>query len=376
MKEITMKKLALPISLLVVLALFTMACDLGGLLGGSQQPTAAVPPSGEEPTATIVPSGGEPVATQAPTSEETGEEGFSYTSIAELDWLNSYRTSFQMSWETLDEPTEGGSMEWMSEAVKDPPAQHFVMSSTGTGEGDIGSIEYIQIGDQAWMRMGTEGEGGWMQTSTDESESAFGEGFFDFAGEDFLEGIEGARRVLPDETVNGVLCRHYAFDETSMFMGTDVWGNVSQANGEVWISADQAFTVKFSLDAEGEGLMGTEDRPESFSMVYEIYDINADIVIEPPQDTGLPEDIPLMADAKVELAMEGTVMYSTASSVEDVVAFYQAEMPANGWTEDAESGFSMEGMASLSFTKDERRTDVMVTYDEENQQTSVMLTIQ
>ena len=366
-----MKKFVLPISLLLVLALLTMACNLSGLTGGGgEKPVATTAPSGEKPVATTAPSGEKPVATQAPTGEEPGEEKLTYTPVEELDWLNSYRTRILIKWETLDEPKEESSMEMVSEFVKEPLARRFIMSGTGTSESDTGSIAYIQIGDQVWMKMGE--EAGWMQVSSSEEEFAFGEGFAD---QDLLEGLEGARRVLPDEEMNGVLCRHYTFDET--MLGAALWGELTKANGEVWISAADGFTVKYTLNAEGQDVVGmTEDRPGRVTMEYEVYDINADIVIEPPAGVGLPEDIPLMADAEVTMAMEGMVMYSTASSVEDVAAFYQAEMPANGWTEDTDAAYTMEGLAGLKFTKEGRAASLMISYDEENKKTNVMISLE
>jgi len=369
-----MKKIVLPVSLLLILALSTMACNLGGLTGGGgEKPAATQAPSGEKPAATTAPAGEEPTAVPS----EPGEEEITYTSVEELDWINTYRSRIMMKWETLDEPKEEGSMEMLGEYVKDPAAQRFVMSSTGTAPEDTGTMEYIQIGDTAWMNMGEE-MGGWMQTSADESDMIFGQGLFDFAEGDIPGGLEGARRV-GDETVNGIPCRHYVFDETMplMAMGQGEL-ELEKANGEIWISAKDGFTVKYTLDAEGKGLMGEEeeDRPEHLSMEYEVYDINANIVIEPPSgaETGMPEDIPLMDDAKVDMAMEGMMMYSTASSVEDVVAFYQDQMPANGWTEDPDAAYSMEGMAGLEFTKEGRTASLMITYDEESKKTNVMIT--
>jgi len=152
-----MKKIVLPVSLLLILALSTMACNLGGLTGGGgEKPAATQAPSGEKPAATTAPAGEEPTAVPS----EPGEEEITYTSVEELDWINTYRSRIMMKWETLDEPKEEGSMEMLGEYVKDPAAQRFVMSSTGTAPEDTGTMEYIQIGDTAWMNMGEE-MGGW-----------------------------------------------------------------------------------------------------------------------------------------------------------------------------------------------------------------------
>ncbi len=71
----------------------------------------------------------------------------------------------------------------------------------------------------------------------------------------------------------------------------------------------------------------------------------------------------MMADAQDQAAFGGMSTYSTPSKFEDVVAFYEKEMKAKGWTGKEEGGMSAEGMSMKSYTKDGRTVQVMITAD-------------
>jgi hypothetical protein len=95
-------------------------------------------------------------------------------------------------------------------------------------------------------------------------------------------------------------------------------------------------------------------------------------------DTGSmdPSEIewPLMADAEVDFAMEGLVSYLSSSTIEDVVEFYKAELPDQGWTADDSSEFVSEDTAMLSFTKDEETLSLIISNDEGGKVSVVMST--
>ena len=83
----------------------------------------------------------------------------------------------------------------------------------------------------------------------------------------------------------------------------------------------------------------------------------------PPEAAAMPEtgnagnnDIPLMDDASgVVKAREGAdyvVTYQTSAGVDEAAAFYQAEMPARGWTYDAGASSTLPGVsAELHFSR-------------------------
>ena len=61
------------------------------------------------------------------------------------------------------------------------------------------------------------------------------------------------------------------------------------------------------------------------------------------------------------------------SAFADVVQFYKTEMPNNGWQPSGEPT-EMEGVAMLDYSKDNRKAQVMITFDQEKQKVSVIIT--
>jgi hypothetical protein len=333
--------------LMLSLAL-ALGCGAGGLIGGGDE----TPPAAEAPAE----AGGREQGTEEEPAPEAGEaeESISLSSVTGgLQNLDSYRSFLTMS---FDGTTEGSADQWTIEMeiehVRDPFAQRFVMrggamSGTTLGEG----LESVQIGDQQYVVFG---EGQCLSSSAAEGDVMDTE---IFKPDDMLGGLSNARRVRPDERINGILCRHYTFDEKSLLLG-----DISRAEGEMWVAVDGDYVVKYVLEAEGKDpTSGDEGRIE---WVYELRDVNAPITIEPPagcQAAG--SEFPIMADAADVTTMSGMVTYKSSSSFNDVLAFYQAEMKAAGWAESGDS-FTSEDMAMLTYTKDGRTASVMLTSEE------------
>ena len=81
-----------------------------------------------------------------------------------------------------------------------------------------------------------------------------------------------------------------------------------------------------------------------------------------------------MADAQDKMTFGTTVSYSSPSTLADVMAFYQEQMPGYGW--QASGGpVAAEGFASLEFTKDGRTAGLMLTYDADAQKTGVFISV-
>ncbi len=87
-----------------------------------------------------------------------------------------------------------------------------------------------------------------------------------------------------------------------------------------------------------------------------------------PQPTSAPAPgcPPLMADATevttVTSGGETTINYKSASSLDTVIAFYQAEMPKCGWTYDEGDSVIVAGVnATMNFTKDGGHALVVLT---------------
>jgi len=335
----------IPLSLLLGL---TLACGLSG--GGEESPPPIEAPSGAEeaPSPTEAPSGVEevPSPTEAPAGGgETEEEEISLSSVSSgLQSLDSYRGHFEM---TFDGTAEGEAEHWAHEMdveyVREPFAQRIVMGGTEAMEG----LEMVQIGDEQYIVFGDQ----CIRTSVGEGED-MGEEILD--PDDIIGGLENARRVRPDERVNDILCRHYAFDETSV-----IWAGFTHAEGEVWVAVDGDYVVRYTLEADGKDpAAGDEGHIE---WEYEIRDVNVPITIEPPSGCEAAEsEFPMMPDASDLTTMSGMTMYTSASSFDDVLAFYQEQMPANGWSDEGDA-FITSDTAMLSYAQEERTATVTLT---------------
>jgi hypothetical protein len=79
---------------------------------------------------------------------------------------------------------------------------------------------------------------------------------------------------------------------------------------------------------------------------------------QPPPSTAMPQDVPLLDDAREVASFMGSVTYRTYHTVEEAQAFYDAQMVTLGWTnEGGFPGFS-------TFTRDGRTAQVVMTPDE------------
>ncbi len=282
--------------------------------------------------------------------EAEEEEDFSFSSVTNgLDSLDSYRGRMTMAFEGDTGSGESGqwTMEMDIEYVREPFAQRFVIRGRGMLGDEDGSMESVQIGDQQYAVFGDQ----CVSTSTDAGEAMDTE---IFELDDVMGGLDNARRVRPDETVNGILCRHYAFDETAVG-----WAALTHAEGEAWVAVDGDYVVKYTMVAEGTD--PTSQQEGHVEWEYELLDVNVPITIEPPAGC---EDVasafPIMPDATNTSTFGGMVTYESSSSFEDVQAFYEEQMPAEGWSETGDS-FVAAGTAMLNYTKDGETATVTIT---------------
>ncbi|MFO7918132.1 MAG: hypothetical protein R6V13_08640 [Anaerolineae bacterium] len=370
--------------IVVVLALALVSCTQS-----AEEPAASEPSGGEqevtEATATPVPQAEEeePTATPAPDTEE--EEGESteeasqetetapseedeslLAEVADVDVLDSYR---QMV--TVRAQEEDGELEEMTytiQAVSEPPARHMVMSSLDEAGAAQEFYEMIQIGNTQYIRTSSE-EDTWMTIAGDEelaAEEAMGDMPLPSADE-FMDD-EGCEMV-GTENVSGLETRHYRCDpdiiEETLFSFTE-------AESNVWISTKYNLPIKIEARYVGTDSEGQEMKWETEQVIDMI---NEPIDIQPPEgvsETGLPDDIPLMDSATGVSNMGAMVTFQTPETVEQVTAFYEEEMPKEGWTEDEEQG-GIPGY--FGFTKGDRIANFMVGGDDDGA-TNVVITLE
>lgn len=287
---------------------------------------------------------------------------------AGLDALDSYKATFNMSFDGTDNgQPKTGSFQSVEEFVKNPPAKRTTITglnasaSESTVTPDSNTFQMIQVNGKDFVRIGT--------TCLQQTASEAPQAASMFTPASVIGGVRGAQ-LAGEETINGVPTRHYKTDVT----GIEALGYLS-AQGDVWVAQPGDFVVKYTLQATGKDqFFGNTNSEGTVKWTYEISDVNQPIDIRPPADcASAAQDIPIMSDAENQSVVGPVTTYNSPSKSDEVVAFYEKEMAANGWTEK-EGGFSAAGVSQKVYGKDKRTVQIMITTDQSSGSTSVLIT--
>jgi hypothetical protein len=134
-------------------------------------------------------------------------------------------------------------------------------------------VKVIWIGAQAWVKVGRRP---WVPVPVTALES-------EYAGQvvgvgDLLPFVQQAGRVMPDETVNGIACKHYAYDLNNL----QTQSGMTSAQGDIWVAKDGGYVVRLTMNGQGT-YYGTYSSSGTLNLVYDLYDVNAPISINPPR---------------------------------------------------------------------------------------------
>jgi hypothetical protein len=255
-------------------------------------------------------------------------EWYELARASDLSALHSYRARYAFHWEGVkDGQQQALTWDVLEEFVREPSAHRFLWSEADPGAASSAvEMEFIHIGADAYLNAGS----GWVTIPGDSADI--------FKGNQFLNAplsvvASGRARLLErNVTVNSVAAHHYAFDENSL--GAPVLGEVTKARGDVWVSTEFSVIVKYEAHYEGKNLVIGGSDGGVLDAAFDLLDINKPIVIQPPQSTrpDMPEDIPLVEDAMAFTVLSGVINYKTTQTPEEVMAFYEVQMPLNGWT--------------------------------------------
>jgi hypothetical protein len=208
-----------------------------------------------------------------------------------------------------------------------------------------------------------------------------------FSSDEMLADTCGWHR-LEDTEVNDIQVQHWTFDKQDLeacatALQLEDLGELSEARGDLYIAAEENYLVRMEMVLEGNNMAsaleeeGTLDEAR-IEILMDLSDINEPFTIELPEEamgsgSGLPEDIPLIADAEEVTSLMGFITFMSPSTPEEVTDFYKIEMANNGWSEV--SAEEMAGMFLLEYLKDGRTASLMISEDSETGKTSVLITI-
>jgi hypothetical protein len=230
-------------------------------------PETTTPPA---PTDTLLPLPTEapqlPAADRYTFDPATSEEG--------LTALGSFRQKVVLEF-TADETGAHSRAVYDGEVTTNPAALHSTLRIEGQAAAHLPSnqVEVIWIGDQAWIRVGRKP---WVGLSVTAIESEYADQVVSVG--DLLPFVEQAVRVMPDETVNGIPCKHYAYDLQNL----QSEAGLTSAQGDIWVAKDGGYVVRLTLNGHGT-YYGTYTSSGTLDVVYDLYDVNASITIKPPR---------------------------------------------------------------------------------------------
>lgn len=361
-----MKNIKMLALVVTVLALAVLACRIGSR-ASQPAPEAATPaPSqAEEARDVTVPTPGAPTSAPAP-----AEQDLSVSSLTEgLASLKSYKSDFSINFVGKDEQGQPVNARWETheEFIQEPRAQRVTITASGS-DMQSGVFEMISIGDTGYMITHDQGETPSCIATSSDTASQLQPGLFT---PEMLGGISGAKFVNR-ETVNGIPAKHYAWKDSDGLVGL----GFTSVKGEAWVAADGNYVVRYLTEATGKGSLpfGMNAQEGVVNIEYNLTEVNGSFSITPPDGCQTAAtDIPIMADATDKSSFGEMMTYSSASAFADIVQFYKTEMPNNGWQPGGEPT-EMEGMAMLEFTKDNRKAQVMINFDPDQQTVNVMIT--
>jgi hypothetical protein len=272
---------------------------VGGTVGAAATaiPTllAADPTSPPVPTEVSTETSGEaeaPPATEPPTTEPSqseppppGSDPLEVAEIPELEVvtldpsgeglgnLGTFRQRMTVDL-TAEEVDYSGTYHYEADVNTADQAAHIVISAEGAVAEQLaaGSMEAIWIGTQLWLKVGNRP---WLPIPESLAAIEFEDQVLAVA--DFLPYVRHFERV-GEETVNGIACAHYSYSANDL---PTEQGTVS-GTGEVYVALDGGYVVRYTLDGSG-AFEGEFQGGGTISLVYDTYDVGADIVIQPPR---------------------------------------------------------------------------------------------
>ncbi len=236
------------------------------------------PPTEAPPAPTLPPTAPPPTEAPPPTQPPPApEEQYTFDPAAwedSLTTLSSFRQKVVLDF-TADSGGAQSRAVYEGEVTTNPTALHSILTVEGQAAAQLPSnrVEVIWIGDQVWVKVGRQP---WVRVPTTAIESQYA-GQVIGVGE-LLPFVQQARRVMPDEMVNGIPCKHYVYNVSNL----QTEAGMTSAQGDIWVAKDGGYVVRLTMNGHGS-YYGTYATSGTLNLVYDLYDVNAPISIQPPR---------------------------------------------------------------------------------------------
>lgn len=342
------------VPLIIILLLSLSSCQPLGKSDSAATPAPAM--TSDSQTETKTPEVIDPTPAGTPEKVEIYVEGdvsfgpgsFNYMNpMAGLSELASYTAVLRLSFDGTEagQPSQWTKTYTMLTSLK-PAARQLTINSTGQTEAP--AAEYMaEVDGTAY----TQRDGGACSARSPDPAESLSE---QMEPASFLTGMIGAEEA-GIETINGATANHYTFDEEALGLT-----GIAKANGEIWVSADGGYLVKYLLTTQGGADYFGTDIEGTVTWDYELTGANQ------PATFMLPDDCPggMITAPRLPNAADlqdepGFVSYITTSSPAEAAAFYQNELPLLGWS--AGEPIVSETMAVQYFSKEDQQLTLIIT---------------
>ncbi|MDW8396513.1 MAG: hypothetical protein RMM31_09755 [Anaerolineae bacterium] len=168
--------------------------------------------------------------------------------------------------------------------------------------------------------------------------------------------VEEAELAEEGVEVNGFLTDRYTFKQK-----IDTPEVKADLSGEVWVARGLNIVVRHRGESVGKMLAGpdtTEMQDARVRWELSVERLGSDFKIEVPEACLKGTDLPIPTNAKNLFRAGDMTSFETATTVNEVVAFYKQEMEKAGWTLAEESSYG--GTTILTFEKGERKVSVQL----------------
>jgi len=346
MKQLLSKRWMM-LLLMLILLLVSAACQAE--TAGSPAPTQAQEAEATAAPETIAPEKvPETVSVQADVVFGSGPFNLPETKAGLAD-LASYKAILLLS---FDGTRAGQPSQWSKAYVmlasREPAARQLTIEKAG----DLSGLEAVFVAEMNGASYEQRGENSCNANVIEEGNSLTER--LEPAG--FLNFVIGAEDAGA-ETVNDVAANHYTFDERAFGQL-----GLAKSTGEMWIASEAGYIVKYVLTTEGDADYFGEGIEGTLTWDYELTDQPVTFALPDDCPPGMV-DAPLLPDASNILNMPGVLAYDSASSLADITAFYQSELPNRGWELTGKPTIT-ETTALLDFTQADQTLTIVVTTGE------------
>jgi len=279
--------------------------------------------------------------------------------------LNSYRANLAVDFNgTRSGQPSSGRIESLTEINRPAAARHHYLNVNATipHVQNRGISEFFQVDRQIYVTSAGEASAGETMQFEAPAGSQISPGTLGFFELDRLVVLPAMVSTPPQtETLHGQPVQRYSFTQADLPSDAIIF---EQAQGNLWVAETDNYLVQYVISATVKMPTPIPNAhildQGSLNLSYTLTDVNADVPISPPAQTGGSfANFPPPPDSQITAVYPTLIEYSSVTSPISATLFYQTGLPPNGWTEESADLF--EEKARLIYSKDSQRLTILIT---------------